>query len=89
MILFCGDLCEMHEKMLKKQTSGVFNAGTERISFSAIATQSLRQAEIELIEMPSAIKPQYQKFTRADITALLQHVDIDWTDVQDYIDRLI
>ena len=90
--VFVGDLCEMHEKMLKKQTSGVFNAGTGNVSsFSAIADSIATKynAEIELIEMPSAIKPQYQKFTRADITALLQHVDIDWTDVQDYIDRLI
>ena len=86
--VFVEDLCEMHEKMLEKHTSGIFNAGTGTVSsFSAIAASIAKKydASIELIEMPSALKPQYQKYTRADISLLLQHIDIEWTDVHDYI----
>jgi len=86
--VYVGDLCVMHEKMLAKQTSGIFNAGTgTAVSFSAVAESIAAKfdARIDLIEMPAALKSQYQEYTCADISALLQHIDMDWTDIHNYI----
>jgi len=88
--VFVGDICLVHEKMLTKQCSGIFNAGTgNAVSFKdvaeAIATKF--NAEIELIEMPQSLKSQYQKYTCADISALLQHIEIEWTDISKYIHK--
>ena len=51
----------------------------------AIATKF--NAEVELIEMPQSLKSQYQKYTCADISALLQHIEIEWTDITKYIHK--
>jgi len=89
--VFVRDLCVMHEKMMSIQTTGIFNAGTgNATSFRdiAIAIAAKYDAKIETIEMPSELRSQYQKFTCADISALLRHIDIDWTNVLSYVNEL-
>lgn len=86
--VFVGDLCSVHEKMLSKRINGIFNVGTgNAVSFSAVANTISEKfdAKIEIIEMPSTLKTQYQEYTCADISSLKQHIEIDWTDVHNYI----
>ena len=86
--VFVGDICLVHEKMLIKQCCGIFNAGTgNAVSFKEVAKAIATKfnAEIELIEMPQSLKSQYQKYTCADISALLQHIEMQWTDITKYI----
>jgi ADP-L-glycero-D-manno-heptose 6-epimerase len=67
------DVCEIHEKMLEVDYTGIVNVGTgEAISFLDIANKYAEylHGTIEFIPMPENIKPQYQKYTCADITKL-------------------
>jgi ADP-L-glycero-D-manno-heptose 6-epimerase len=89
--VFVEDLCKVHEAMLQNSVSGIFNAGTGRaVSFADVAQAiaSKYEARIDLIPMPQALKSQYQEFTCADNRALTKHVDINWTDVTNYIQCL-
>lgn len=86
--VFVGDLCVMHEKMLTKFTTGIFNAGTSTpVSFSTVAKLIATKfnADINLIKMPAALKSQYQEYTCADTRALLRHIDMDWTCIETYL----
>ena len=82
------DICKLHEKMFDIDQSGIFNVGTGRsVSFSTVANAIANKynAKINLIPMPENIKSQYQKYTCADLTNLNSVVDMQWTNIEDYI----
>ena len=82
------DICKLHEKMFDIDQSGIFNVGTGRsVSFSTVAKTIANKynAKINLIPMPENIKSQYQKYTCADLTNLNSVVDMQWTNIEDYI----
>ena len=89
--VFVGDICNVHEKMLSEPVNGLFNVGTGKaVSFLEVA-QSIAtkfSCDIMTIKMPSELKPQYQRYTEADIGALSKYVTINWTSVTEYIDNL-
>jgi ADP-L-glycero-D-manno-heptose 6-epimerase len=60
----------------KRDVRGLFNLGTGKArSFvdliSAIGSAIHKQAEVEFIEMPEIIRPNYQYFTQADMSKLI------------------
>lgn len=64
---------EVHEKMMEKNISGLWNLGTGRAtSFSSVARMIADKynARVELIPMPPEVKKQYQEYTCADLTKL-------------------
>jgi ADP-L-glycero-D-manno-heptose 6-epimerase len=68
--------------------AGIFNVGTGRsVSFSTVANAIANKydAKINLIPMPENIKSQYQKYTCADLTNLNSVVDMQWTNIEEYI----
>lgn len=72
------DVCLVHEKMLEQDVSGIFNVGTGvATSFKEIAEVIAKKynAKIELIPMPEKLKGQYQEYTCADNTKLLDVID--------------
>jgi len=82
------DICEVHEKMIDVDVSGIFNVGTgNAVSFAevgeAIATKY--GVTINHIPMPDQLKGSYQTFTEANIDQLSKHIDMKWTNVLDYI----
>jgi ADP-L-glycero-D-manno-heptose 6-epimerase len=63
----------IHEQMLSKKVSGVFNVGTGQTkSFQTVAEEVATKyhAEIEYIPMPDILKDSYQKYTCANMTLL-------------------
>ena len=83
------DVCEMHYRMLDKNNSGIFNVGTGKpISFRDVAdiVKANSHCEITEIPMPKALKGQYQKFTKADNSKLIEIVgEYEWGSVEQYI----
>ena len=87
------DVCEIHYRMLDNDASGIFNVGTGRtISFRDIAeiVKSNSHTTITETPMPKELKSQYQKFTKADNSKLLEVIgDYDWQTVEQYINQNI
>ena len=82
------DICKLHEKMFDVDQSGIFNVGTGRpVSFETVAQSIVNKhgGDIEYIPMPENIKTQYQKYTCADLTNLNSVVDMQWVNIEDYI----
>ena len=83
------DVCEMHYRMLGKNNSGIFNVGTGKpISFRDVAdiVKANSHCKITEIPMPKALKGQYQKFTKADNSKLIEIVgEYEWGSVEQYI----
>lgn len=83
-----SDVCKVHEQMLHRDTSGIFNVGTGTTeSFFYLAHSIARNydAKVSVIPMPDSVKGQYQEYTCADLTNLNNHVKIDYIKVGDYI----
>ena len=87
------DVCEMHLRMLSKDASGVFNIGTgEPISFRDVAdiVKANSHSAIKEIPMPKELKGQYQKFTKADNSKILEIIgEYDWKSVKQYVEENI
>jgi ADP-L-glycero-D-manno-heptose 6-epimerase len=82
------DICRLHEKMFDVDQSGIFNVGTGRaVSFNTVANSIAAKhgARIELIDMPDKLKSQYQEYTCANLDKLNSVVDMQWTNIEDYI----
>ena len=82
------DVCKVHEKMLGVDQSGIYNVGTGKAeSFETVARTIAKKynADIEYIPMPENLKGQYQKYTCANIDKLTNNIDINWTNIKDYI----
>lgn len=72
-------VCRVHEKFFDVEKSGVWNVGTGVAkSFEEIAKEIAEKhnARIEYIPMPDHLKDQYQKYTCADVTKLLQEISL-------------
>jgi ADP-L-glycero-D-manno-heptose 6-epimerase len=86
------DICRLHDKMLAYDSSGIFNAGTgTATSFDAVGRAIAKKysADIEYIPMPDALKGQYQKYTCANLDKLNSVVDMNWINIEDYINATI
>jgi ADP-L-glycero-D-manno-heptose 6-epimerase len=82
------DVCDVHEQMLTKDVSGIFNVGTGTpTSFAEVAEIIAKKynARIELVPMPTQLKAQYQTYTCADTTLLNTHVNIQYKTIEEYI----
>ena len=82
------DICRVHEKMFDSTATGIFNVGTgAATSFETVATAiaNKHNAGIHRIPIPDNIKSQYQKYTCADLTKLNSAIDMQWTNIEDYI----
>ena len=85
------DICKVHEQMIDADVSGIFNVGTgTAVSFQTIGEAFAEKYDVSIknIPMPGNLKGNYQEFTQANIEKLSQYVDIEWTKVEDYIDKL-
>jgi ADP-L-glycero-D-manno-heptose 6-epimerase len=74
--------------MFDVDQSGIFNVGTGMPkSFETVAQTIANKhgASIEYIPIPENIKSQYQKYTCANLTNLNSVVDMQWTNIEDYI----
>tara|TARA_Y100000004_G_scaffold106878_1_gene119991 strand:- start:151 stop:609 length:459 start_codon:yes stop_codon:yes gene_type:complete len=87
------DVCEMHYRMLKKDASGIYNVGTGNpISFREVAeiVKAHSHTQITEIPMPKELKGQYQKFTKADNSKLIEIIgEYDWKSVKQYVEENI
>jgi ADP-L-glycero-D-manno-heptose 6-epimerase len=87
------DVCEMHVRMLTQKESGVFNIGTGKaISFRDVAeiVKANSHCTIKEIPMPKELKGQYQKFTEADNSKILDIVgEYQWKSVEQYVEENI
>lgn len=85
------DVCEMHLRMLSHDVSGIFNVGTAHpISFRDVADIVKQNAYCLIKEtpMPQNLKGQYQKFTKADNSKLLEVVgEYEWKTVEKYVEE--
>lgn len=82
------DVCDVHEKMLDKHISGIWNVGTGvAVSFQEVAELIAKKygASIKYIPIPENIKNQYQSFTCANITNLNTVVEKQFLSIKDYI----
>ena len=87
------DVCEIHYRMLESNTSGIFNLGTGKTtSFRDVAdiVKTHSNCIITEIPIPQELKGQYQKFTKADNSKLLEVIgDYEWQTVEQYVDQNI
>ncbi len=87
------DVCEIHYRMLESDASGIFNVGTgQTTSFKDVADiiKTHSNCIIKEIPMPQELKGQYQKFTKADNSKLLEIIgDYEWQTVEQYVDQNI
>lgn len=84
------DVCKIHEAFFDIKESGIWNVGTGIAhSFKEIAEAIAEKENAQIIEipMPADLKNQYQKYTCADLTKLNQLVNIDWTNIIDWIKK--
>jgi ADP-L-glycero-D-manno-heptose 6-epimerase len=84
------DVCRVHEKMFDSAATGIFNIGTgTATSFETVASAIANKhgAAIHRIPMPDNLKSQYQKYTCADLTKLNSAIDMQWTNIKDYINE--
>lgn len=82
------DICKLHEKMFDVDQTGIWNVGTGNpVSFDSVgrAIAKKHNADIEYIAIPDQLKGQYQKYTCADLTNLNSVVNMQWTNIEDYI----
>jgi ADP-L-glycero-D-manno-heptose 6-epimerase len=82
------DICALQEKMFDVEESGVWNVGTGvATSFDTVGRTIAKKygADIKYIPMPDALKGQYQEYTCANLDKLNSTVDIEWTNIEDYI----
>lgn len=85
------DVCKVHEQMLGVDQSGIYNVGTGKAeSFETVARTIANKlnATIEYIPMPDNLKGQYQEYTCANNEKLTNIIDIEWTNIKDYINGL-
>jgi len=82
------DICRLQEKMFDVKQSGIWNVGTgNAVSFDTVASAIAKKhnAAINYIPMPKELKNQYQKYTCANLDKLHSVVDMEWTNIEDYI----
>lgn len=82
------DICRLQEKMFNVDAKGIYNVGTGRAeSFDAVGRAIAKKhgADIEYIPMPDNLKSQYQAYTCANLDKLNSVVDMQWTNIEDYI----
>ena len=82
------DICRVHEKMFNVDQSGIWNVGTGRpVSFETVGREIAKKynAEIDYIPIPDNLKGQYQDYTCANLDKLYDTIDIEWTNIEDYI----
>ena len=88
--IFVGDVCDIHEQMmLHVKKSGLYNIGTgSATSFQTVAEIIAKKynADKKYIPMPEELQGQYQEYTCADITKLLNIFDIQFKTVKEYIE---
>lgn len=85
------DVCEIHQQMLTKNISGIFNVGTGMpVSFAAVAELIAKKykADIQLIPMPDQLKTQYQSYTCSDNSLLNSCVTIKFKTIKDYLSTI-
>ena len=87
------DVCEMHYRMLDNPATGIFNIGTsDPISFRDVAdiVKANSHCMIKETPMPKELKGQYQKFTKADNSKILDIVgEYEWKSVKEYVEENI
>lgn len=84
------DVVDVSLRLLERPASGVFNVGTGvATSFQEVAEAMAKvcQAEIEYIDMPEAVKNQYQAFTRANLEKLNAVMEKSWVPIIRYIEE--
>jgi len=88
--IWVKDICEVHEKLIGCEATGVFNLGTGKSeSFQHIADCFVQKHSCDYseIDFPERMKCQYQTFTESDNTNLLQLIDHKFTTVDEYFDK--
>jgi len=66
------DVCNIHNHFLNHPpTSGIYNIGTGKATSIGKVASTYKDTEFNRIPMPSELKGQYQYYTRADNTKLL------------------
>ena len=87
------DLVRIHEEMMHKDVSGVYNLGTSKaIDIQSIAKQIAKhhKAKIEYIDMPDHLKGQYQEYTCADNAKLHNTIPIrHWLTLEEYLKDIV
>ena len=74
--------------MLTVDASGIYNVGTGNPeSFENVAREIAKKydATINYIPIPDNIKPQYQKYTCANLDKLNTVIEMDWKGIKEYI----
>ena len=75
--IYVGDVCQIIEKMMYLDQTGIWNVGTgEATSFADIANSIAKKynSEVEPIKMPENLTKQYQKYTCSDNTKLIKDI---------------
>lgn len=82
------DICRVHAKMFDVKESGIWNVGTGRaVSFETVGRTISKKysANIEYMPIPENLKDQYQKYTCANLDKLKNTIEMQWTNIEDYI----
>ena len=77
--------------MANQDVSGIFNVGTgSSVSFQTVGELIAKKHDVPInkIAMPSSLRGSYQEFTKANIDKLMKYVDIEWIQVEDYINDI-
>ena len=89
--VYVDDICKMHEKLLDCKESGIYNVGTgNATSIKEVAEAFSDNIGCSVFEIPKPkdLNCQYQEYTCSDTKKLDSIVDMEWTDVIDYINKI-
>lgn len=86
-----ADVCAVHKQMLSQDTSGIFNVGTgTSISFKHVAEVIAKKYNAKIIEipMPNSVKQHYQSYTKADNAKVNRIINLKWSTIEQYVEKI-
>lgn len=91
--IYVEDVVDINLFFMTNEYSGIYNCGTGKsysfVDIARIMIDKMGFGSIEFIPFPKELKNQYQEFTQADNSKLLSITKMNFTDIEEGIERYL